>query len=241
MRAHALKHLGGMLETWLEGLSVEEFQSKYFHRSPLAQPGGAGNTAAMLDWSILAELAATDALRRMLVVRDGRLHEGPPPRSIAELTRLFADGYSVVFRECESHHPRMRMLADRFRAGTCGDVALQIYATPRGFHSFGWHYDCEDVFIVQSRGVKEYHLRLNTVNPEPNLCSMPRDMHYELETSKVMVATTLVPGDWLYIPRGWWHTARSTENSLSVSVGLLTPEAGGSGTRNGAPRATSGP
>jgi ribosomal protein L16 Arg81 hydroxylase len=108
-----------------------------------------------------------------------------------------------------------------------GDVSIQVYATPAGYRSFGWHYDCEDVFIVQTSGMKEYLLRRNTVNPAPTIDAMPRDMRLELETSPA-IACTLIAGDWLYIPRGWWHVAAAIENSLSISVGVLTPAARGS-------------
>src|SRR5947199_5431507 len=38
---------------------------------------------------------------------------------------------------------------------------------------------------------------------------------------------SLIPGDWLYVPRGWWHCARATEDSLSLSIGVLTAAARG--------------
>ena len=56
---------------------------------------------------------------------------------------------------------------------------------------------------------------------------MPRDMHYERETTPA-IACTLIAGDWLYIPRGFWHVALASRDALSISVGLLTPAARGS-------------
>jgi ribosomal protein L16 Arg81 hydroxylase len=47
-------------------------------------------------------------------------------------------------------------------------------------------------------------------------------MQYGLEKSPFQ-ATTLVPGDVLYIPAGMWHMARAIERSLSVSVGVFAP------------------
>ncbi len=40
---------------------------------------------------------------------------------------------------------------------------MQLYATPGGTYSFGWHYDFEDVFIAQTLGIKDYYLRDNTL------------------------------------------------------------------------------
>src|SRR5262249_22517361 len=99
-------------------------------------------------------------------------------------------------------------------------VAIQLYATPRGYYSFTWHYDAEEVFILQTAGSKQYYLRENTVNPHPKLEAMPKDMHYEKETTPT-IGALLIAGDWLYIPGGWWHVAKAPEDSLSVSIGIL--------------------
>jgi 50S ribosomal protein L16 3-hydroxylase len=139
---------------------------------------------------------------------------------------MFRDGYSVVLRRCEAHDEGLRFIASAFEQELEGDVSIQVYATPGNFHSFGWHYDVEDVFIAQTAGTKEYFLRENTVNPEPHIAAMPRDMHYERERTPT-VGATLIPGDWLYVPRGWWHVAKAREDALSISIGVLSPAAGG--------------
>jgi ribosomal protein L16 Arg81 hydroxylase len=136
----------------------------------------------------------------------------------------FRQGCSLVLRRCERHDDVLRSLATQVASEAEGDVSIQVYATPAGFHSFGWHYDCEDVFIAQTRGAKEYFLRENTVNPRPTLDAKPHDMHFERETTPIM-ASYLIAGDALYIPRGWWHVARCVEPSLSISVGVLSPDA----------------
>ncbi len=35
------------------------------------------------------------------------------------------------------------------------------------------------------------------------------------------MASRLVAGDWLYIPRWWWHFVKCEEDSLSISVGVM--------------------
>jgi ribosomal protein L16 Arg81 hydroxylase len=50
-------------------------------------------------------------------------------------------------------------------------------------------------------------------------------LRYELE-SMPLGSCVLRPGDWLYIPTGWWHSARSVEgDSITLAVGLMTPSA----------------
>lgn len=55
---------------------------------------------------------------------------------------------------------------------------------------------------------------------------MPHDMQLERETTPVL-GCSLLPGDSLYIPRGWWHRAYATGDSLSLSLGVLREEARG--------------
>lgn len=212
----------GPLSTWLAGLTRERFLSEHFQREPLARAASARHAAPLLDWGVVAQLV--DAGPDMLIVRNGALRLDPPPRSFEEAMALFKEGYSIVMRRCERHHPALRSLAGAIGSELEGDVSIQTYITPAGFRSFGWHYDCEDVFVVQTSGVKEFFLRRNTVNPQPRLSAMPRDMQYERETTPVAGAT-LAAGDVLYIPRGWWHVARSVEESLSLSIGVLSPAA----------------
>ena len=190
--------------------------------APRSGAGGARAAAALLDWGVVGALLAAGA-EGTLVVRSGRLAEGPPPRSLAEARELFAAGWSLVLRGTERYDPRLRALADAFESRHGGRAVIQLYATPAGFNGFGWHYDAEHVFIAQAAGRKDYYFRANTVNPRPRIDAMPKDMRYGAETSP-MHSATLLPDDWLFLPSGWWHAAKAETDSLSVSVGLLAPE-----------------
>ena len=200
----------------------EAFLREHFQRTPLAQPSLGRSIAPLLQWGTVERLV--DARADMLLVRNSKLWRDEPPASFAEVSRLFREGWSVVLRHTEEHDPGMRAIAEAFQRELPGEVVVQVYATPGDFHSFSWHYDVEDVFIVQTVGTKEYFLRENTVNPRPTLDAMPKDMQYERETSPV-VGATLAAGDCLYIPRGWWHVAKAREDALSISVGVLSPNA----------------
>jgi len=47
---------------------------------------------------------------------------------------------------------------------------------------------------------------------------------FERESQPVLEAR-LAPGDWLYLPAGWWHAATAQEASISLSIGLMIPTA----------------
>ena len=208
-----------MIESWLTAISA------IAPGEPASAAASARGAIPFLTWETIERLLDADARPDMLVVRNAKLLDRDVT-SIDDAKALFADGWSLVLRRCERHDAPLQLLASAFGAAMTGEVSIQIYATPAGFQSFGWHYDCEDVFIAQTSGVKRYFLRRNTVNPAPRLDAMPRDMHFERETSP-MLETTLIPGDWLHIPRGWWHAAKATEDALSISVGVLSADAAG--------------
>jgi ribosomal protein L16 Arg81 hydroxylase len=208
---------------WLGAVARDTFLREHFQRAPIAQPTLGRAIAPLLTWDTVARLVAARA--DMLLVRNSKLRREDPPATFEETQQLFRDGYSVVLRHCEEHDRGLRALADSFARELPGEVVVQVYATPGDFHSFSWHYDVEDVFIVQTAGTKDYFLRQNTVNPEPTLDAMPKDMRYERETTPT-IGATLAAGDCLYIPRGWWHVAKAKEDALSISVGVLAPNAG---------------
>jgi hypothetical protein len=58
------------------------------------------------------------------------------------------------------------------------DKGIYTVRTPGGAEGFGWHYDVEDVFIVQTLGSKQYRLRKNTVNPWPLVETTPDESDY---------------------------------------------------------------
>lgn len=215
-----------MIEKWLGATPLADFRSSHYQRTPLAQPDSARAAAPYLTWQTFADLLTAPTDPDVMVVREGKLLDLPRPRNREEFMNMFSGGCSFVIREAERHDAAIRAVAEGFEAELGGLTTVQVFVTPPESHGFGWHYDCEEVFIAQTSGTKEYFLRQNTVNPEPTVDAMPHDMQYQLETSQVL-ACTLAAGDLLYIPRGWWHMGRALEPSLGISVGVLSDAARG--------------
>ena len=131
-------------------------------------------------------------------------------------------GISTVVRGSECRDDGLRRLATAFGVLLPGLVHVQLYVTPAGTHSFGWHYDFEDVFIVQTLGVKDYFMRENTVARNTRPGDKLDFSCFHQEKSPIMMAR-LVAGDWLYVPGRWWHFVDCREDSLSISVGVMPP------------------
>ena len=208
---------------WLGELSREDFLDQYLHKLPYsghAQPCGG---QALCDVDTLGRiLEQPDA--DVMVCRRGELYAGDRPTNRAQAEALADQGYTILVRHAERHDEQIAALAESFRRDFLGEVTVHVYSTPGEQFGFGWHYDAEEVFILQTTGKKEYQLRKNTVHPWPLVETIPADMQYQRELMPLM-RCLLHAGDWLYIPTGYWHQATALEPSISLAVGVLSPSA----------------
>ena len=210
-----------LLQHLLGDLPVETFLAEHWLQAPLARKGAAGAHRVRATWAVVDRLVETPAVD-LLLVRDGKAYAGARPGSAAEARALFAQGYSLALRQPDRQDAGLAELGRGLVADLCGALNLHVYGTPAGHGSFGWHYDPEEVFILQTEGTKRYQLRQNTVNPTPLLETMGGPHELARETTRTH-EVVLEPGDLLYIPGGWWHATHAETDALSISVGLLPP------------------
>ena len=211
-----------MLDEWLAPASVHDFVRDHIGRTPHARPGAAARAVRCFDWAVL-DRVLQQRPSDMLVASRGRLVDVPAPRNLCDVRQLMAARLGLVIRKSERHDSQLAELAHAFARHLPGKVHVQLYVTPAGTHTFGWHYDFEDVFIAQTVGMKDYHFRDNTVAQDTRIGSQPDFGWIRRETSPLF-GSQLIPGDWLYIPRRWWHLVHSVEDSLSISIGVLPAE-----------------
>lgn len=207
------------IEQLLGALSVQSFLGEYYLKLPLAMGGGAASLTSLGSWDVVRHLLAQDGVD-VMVGREGESRPGRAPGP-DEARGLLADGYTIGIRGAHRHHAGLAALADEFAADFAAPVDIHLYVTPAGQPGFGWHYDAEDVFILQTLGSKQWSLRKNTVNPWPLVETIPQDMRYRAEMMP-LVRCMLAQGDWLYIPAGYWHSTEAGEESISLSIGLMS-------------------
>jgi 50S ribosomal protein L16 3-hydroxylase len=211
------------LARWLGPLSLDQFLDRHLTRAPWAAPGGGLAERRLFDWPALERVLAAPAPPDVLVVSRGEHLPLPAPRT-GDQARLMMDaGIGMVLRRSERADPALAALASDLVGDVPGTAHVQLFVTPRRTHGFGWHYDDEDVFILQTQGVKDYYFRANTVAADqPARGAM--FARFAGETSPLGTAC-LVPGDFLYLPSRWWHMAVAQEESLSISVGVFSDAA----------------
>jgi 50S ribosomal protein L16 3-hydroxylase len=213
-----------MLADWLSPRALPDFLDGDLGKRPCAGARTALDTMPLLTWETFGRILGSRLPLDVLTVAGGRTVDVPRPTSLGQVRALMRRGVSVVVRGSERHDPDLARLAESFERSLPGEVHVQLYATPAGTNSYGWHYDFEDVFIAQTAGIKDYYFRENTV-ARRTVLGEELDFEVFRQEQTQMFSSRLEPGDWLYVPARWWHLVKCVESSLSISVGVMSPEA----------------
>lgn len=137
--------------------------------------------------------------------------------------RALAAGTTIVLQGLHRTWPPLRdftaALADELRH----PVQVNGYITPARAQGFDAHYDTHDVFVVQVAGTKRWRIHRPVL--ESPLESQPwtdrREEVAKAATAEPVHDIELAPGDVLYLPRGWIHSAEANaETSLHLTFGV---------------------
>lgn len=132
----------------------------------------------------------------------------------------FYDGYTIILSSYERQSAAMLHLCHAAERLFRGTVLANVYITPRASRGFPLHWDTEDVFILQFAGQKEWLV----FDPLEPLACRPRECRdEEWKDAEPLLHVVLQPGDLLYLPRGFVHSARSRDDiSAHVTLGVYT-------------------
>ncbi|MCX4390435.1 cupin domain-containing protein [Micromonospora peucetia] len=229
-------------------VSVEpaKFAAAHWGRTPLLSradelPNRAGFTD-LLSPADADELLSRRGLRSpfLRIAKDGQLVPaarftggGGAGAEIADqvlderVLELYAGGATLVL---QGLHRTWPALIDFTRElGTAVGQPLQVnaYLTPAGNQGFATHYDTHDVFVLQVDGRKHWRIH-PPVLPDPlerQTWGGRADEVAATADGPAALDVVLAPGDALYLPRGWLHSAQAQESSslhLTVGVRALT-------------------
>lgn len=137
----------------------------------------------------------------------------------AKVLALFAEGATVVFQSLQRWWPPVAAFCRDLEAALGHPVQANAYLTPAGAAGLDPHHDTHDVFVLQVHGSKAWVVR------EPVLLSPlshQHSNHEEAAAQQVLFEAQLEPGDCMYLPRGFVHSARAQrEASLHLTLGVL--------------------
>lgn len=137
---------------------------------------------------------------------------------------LFADGCTLVLQGMHRVWPPLVDFGGALSEELGHPVQVNAYVTPPQSRGFSAHYDTHDVFVLQVAGDKRWVIHEPVVT-DP----LPEDM-WTRHADAVAAAhrdrtpaldVVLGPGDALYLPRGWLHSAEAQGSvSAHLTVGV---------------------
>lgn len=224
------------------GTDPGEFARAHWGRSPLLTRAGElpRDFSDLLAPDTVDELLAERGVRApfIRVAKNGRLLDrdsylGPAgfgadmPDQVdsAKVLAQFAAGASLVLQGLHRLWPPLIDFARAMVDDLGHPVQANAYITPREGRGFDPHYDVHDVFVLQVAGTKHWVVH-PPVHRDP-LASQPwtdyRSAIEERAAEEPAIDTVLSPGDALYLPRGWLHSARAGDTvSIHLTIGVAS-------------------
>ena len=220
------------------------FASDYWGRQPLLSRSAdlAGRFDDLFSLAAADELIADRALRTPFVrmATEGSLlaasrytggtgfgaevaDQLDPDRVLAE----FAGGATLVLQGLHRTWPALRDFTRALVEELGHPAQVNAYITPASSRGFDPHYDVHDVLVIQIHGSKHWTIH-RPVLDDP-LRSQPwadrADAVAARATEEPVIDETFSPGDVLYLPRGWIHSATAlggTSVHLTVGISAMT-------------------
>ena len=132
---------------------------------------------------------------------------------------LFADGATIVLQGLQRWWPPAAGFCRQLESEVGHPMQANAYLTPAGAAGLAPHHDTHDVFVLQVAGTKHW-----TVRPPVVDTPLPRHVsdHDAAAAQPVLFEAVVEPGDVLYLPRGFVHSAAAQQGvSLHLTIGIL--------------------
>ncbi|MFC0004407.1 cupin domain-containing protein [Micromonospora siamensis] len=135
----------------------------------------------------------------------------------------YADGATLVLQGLHRIWPALVDFTRDLGTALAQPLQVNAYLTPAGSQGFATHYDTHDVFVLQVDGRKHWriHPPVLTDPLEKQPWGGRADEVSATAAGPAALDVVLEPGDALYLPRGWLHSAQAQESSsLHLTVGI---------------------
>jgi ribosomal protein L16 Arg81 hydroxylase len=217
-----------------------EFAERYWSREPLLSraPGLPAGFGDLFSADAVDELVSSRGLRTpfLRMARDGTTLEdrtftrgGGIGAAIGDqasddaVLHHFSEGATLVL---QGLHRTWRPIIDfsQTLAGELGHpVQVNAYVTPPENTGFSDHYDVHDVFVLQIAGEKRWRIRppVHELPLRDEPWTTRRGAVEEAARDQPLIEETFAPGDCLYLPRGYLHSATALGGtSIHLTIGV---------------------
>lgn len=129
---------------------------------------------------------------------------------------LISKGWSLVVPHFEQIEDQIQRICKDLRQEFYGDSHAVLFVTPSQSSAFDYHYDVDNILVLQLSGQKQWSVGESNVNC-PSLKHASKSQHEHCSNVEEVV---LRPGDLLYVPSGTMHRATAlTDISIHVTIG----------------------
>ncbi|MCS5718435.1 cupin domain-containing protein [Herbiconiux sp. CPCC 205763] len=225
-------------------LAPEDFARDFWGRQPLLSPAGtlATGFGDLFSERAVDELISQRGVRTPFIrmAQEGSVlatsaftapggfgAEVGDQVSSEKVLAEFAAGATIVLQGLHRLWPSLIDFTRRLVDDLGHPAQVNAYVTPASSRGFDPHYDVHDVFVLQIAGEKHWRIH-SPVHPDP-LRDQPWGDHRDAVAREAqnppVIDAVLRPGDALYLPRGWLHSAEAlggTSVHLTVGVSAYT-------------------
>ncbi|PWW64749.1 cupin domain-containing protein [Actinokineospora spheciospongiae] len=222
----------------------DAFAAEHWGRAPLLSPAGTLPKAFedLLTLGDVDELLSRRGLRTpfLRVAKNGSVLSSAQftaPGGVGaeigdqvsddKVAHVFDQGATLVLQGLHRLWPPVIDFAAQLGVDLGHPVQVNAYITPASSQGFSAHYDVHDVFVLQVAGEKRWLVH-EPVHADP-LRDQPWDQHSAAVAARAeeepLIDEVLRPGDALYLPRGYLHSARAlggVSAHLTVGIHVLT-------------------
>ena len=134
-----------------------------------------------------------------------------------------ANGATLVLQGLHRTWPPLVDFGSRLAAELGHPIQINAYITPPENQGFAAHYDTHDVFVLQVAGTKQWRIHRPVLeHPLPEQTwDLRRQQVAARAAEPPLIDAVLRPGDALYLPRGFLHSAVAQgEVSIHLTVGV---------------------
>jgi len=225
-------------------VSEKQFAANYWGRVPLLSRAHElhEDFSDLFSLAVVDELVANRAMRTPFVrmANEGTMlaaHRYTSPSGFGaevsdqldpdKVLTEFAAGATLVLQGLHRTWEPLRDFTRRLVHELGHPAQVNAYITPASSRGFDPHYDVHDVIVIQIHGEK--HWVIHPPVHENPLADQPWSDHSEAvaaqATGPAAIDATFAPGDVLYLPRGWIHSASALGGvsiHLTIGVSALT-------------------
>jgi ribosomal protein L16 Arg81 hydroxylase len=218
----------------------EVFASKYWAAGPLHSPAGSlpRDFADLFSAAAADELLTDRALRTPFIrmAKEGTVLSGDcftasggfgahiaDQVDPAMVLREFTAGATIVLQGLHRTWPALQAFTRELVTELGHPAQVNAYITPEANRGFDPHYDVHDVFVLQISGEKHWRVHA-PVRTHPR-ADEPWTQYRSAVTARAgeepVLDVVMRPGDALYLPRGWLHSAVAREGtSIHLTIGV---------------------